>query len=433
MNKVICDVCGTAYPETATQCPICGSAKTGDDQTHADEVSQVKEDATYTYVPGGRFSKQNVRRRSKGNTRRNPIKKESSQSDEEDQQTNMGLVIVVIALLVAIIAVVIYIGVRFFAPADAQPTGTSPSVTQAPTQGQTELKIPCTTLEISNKNIEFLSAGDSWPLKVEFAPLNTTDTVVCQSSDESVVKIEPAGDKYSIVAVGGGEAVITVTCGSITKECKVICSFASTQEPTQGQQEPTGTTGDVDEDFVFAFDTPYKDDTTGFSDTTLLKAGEMWRAYKSSMTISPTLITWTSDNPAIAKIENGFVTAVAPGTTKVHAQYGGKTYTCIVRCSFKASSSTTEETKPNDGTYHLSPDGGDMTIKVGEYWWVKVLDSNNTAMNVTWKADHEGYVQIEGNKITGVKSTSDLKLKYITVSCTYEGETYSCIVRVKTA
>ena len=26
MNKVICDVCGTMYPDTAKQCPICGCA-----------------------------------------------------------------------------------------------------------------------------------------------------------------------------------------------------------------------------------------------------------------------------------------------------------------------------------------------------------------------------------------------------------------------
>ena len=36
MNKVICDICGTAYPETATQCPICGSAKQVDSNAVAD-------------------------------------------------------------------------------------------------------------------------------------------------------------------------------------------------------------------------------------------------------------------------------------------------------------------------------------------------------------------------------------------------------------
>ena len=25
MSKIICDVCGTAFPENTAQCPICGS------------------------------------------------------------------------------------------------------------------------------------------------------------------------------------------------------------------------------------------------------------------------------------------------------------------------------------------------------------------------------------------------------------------------
>lgn len=27
MNKVICDICGTSYPDTAEQCPICGYSR----------------------------------------------------------------------------------------------------------------------------------------------------------------------------------------------------------------------------------------------------------------------------------------------------------------------------------------------------------------------------------------------------------------------
>ena len=27
MSKIICDICGTAYPDTAAECPVCGCAK----------------------------------------------------------------------------------------------------------------------------------------------------------------------------------------------------------------------------------------------------------------------------------------------------------------------------------------------------------------------------------------------------------------------
>ena len=55
MNKVVCYVCGTSYPESATQCPICGYV-----QTAETAVSDNGGDKGYTYVKGGRFYKGNV-------------------------------------------------------------------------------------------------------------------------------------------------------------------------------------------------------------------------------------------------------------------------------------------------------------------------------------------------------------------------------------
>ena len=63
MEKVICDVCGIAYPETAAQCPICGCARSENGQTSACDTVQVEENAAYATTKGGRFSKTNVRKR----------------------------------------------------------------------------------------------------------------------------------------------------------------------------------------------------------------------------------------------------------------------------------------------------------------------------------------------------------------------------------
>ena len=64
MNKIICDVCGTAYPETASQCPICGCARTSNTAVSADQLAEDAAAASgYNYVKGGRFSKSNVRKR----------------------------------------------------------------------------------------------------------------------------------------------------------------------------------------------------------------------------------------------------------------------------------------------------------------------------------------------------------------------------------
>ena len=66
MSKVICDICGTTYAETAAQCPICGCARTTTAQTMADSTQPSEDNGAYTYVKGGRFSKTNVRKRDKG-------------------------------------------------------------------------------------------------------------------------------------------------------------------------------------------------------------------------------------------------------------------------------------------------------------------------------------------------------------------------------
>lgn len=63
MSKIVCDVCGTAYPETASQCPICGNAKSDTASAAGDTAAQ---DNGYAYLKGGRFSRANVRKRNSG-------------------------------------------------------------------------------------------------------------------------------------------------------------------------------------------------------------------------------------------------------------------------------------------------------------------------------------------------------------------------------
>ena len=61
MSKIICDVCGTRYPDTAEQCPICGCPKpeSVDYDTVSDDYAEY--DSGAASVKGGRFSKANVK------------------------------------------------------------------------------------------------------------------------------------------------------------------------------------------------------------------------------------------------------------------------------------------------------------------------------------------------------------------------------------
>ena len=118
MGKVTCDVCGTAYPESASQCPICGCVRSADGAASSDSLESSAQGSSYTYVKGGRFSKANVRKRNQGMPQQDmpQFQETSSEQNEENNKADKGLVVAVCVLLLAIVAVVIYIVTRFFAP-----------------------------------------------------------------------------------------------------------------------------------------------------------------------------------------------------------------------------------------------------------------------------------------------------------------------------
>jgi hypothetical protein len=334
----------------------------------------------------------------------------------------------------------------------------STTTTTAPEQEQTTAPtIPCTELTLSSATIEFTEAGNSWLLNAEKTPANSTDEIVFTSSDENVVTVTDTG---YITAVGGGEAIITATCGNVKVQCTVVCSFAGgvTTEPT----EPT------DPEFVFEFNTKYVDDYTGKHDATIDGPGKTWRAYKASLSVNPSEIQWTVDDESICTIDNGIVTAVAPGKTEIHATYGGVTYSCIIRCSWVEETEPTEPevteptepevteptepevteptepevteptepevteptdpSEPAEKTVTISHEDVTLLISSGtEYdrsFNLRLKDGDGNVLEVTWTAETEGIVTIEGNKITCL-AVGETK-----VSTTYEGVTYTCIVRV---
>ena len=68
-----------------------------------------------------------------------------------------------------------------------------------------------------------------------------------------------------------------------------------------------------------------------------------------------------------------------------------------------------------------------MTIKVGESFNLRLRSSEGETADAVWEASKSGFVTVSGNKITG-KAVGT-----VTVSCEFEGASYSCIVRVKSA
>ena len=81
------------------------------------------------------------------------------------------------------------------------------------------------------------------------------------------------------------------------------------------------------------------------TDVTLNTVGESFNIYLYKDDTRYAGVKWTSENEEVCVVnEDGRVTAVAAGTTKVVGVYEEKTYSCIVRCNLPAAEVTTEPT-----------------------------------------------------------------------------------------
>ena len=452
MNKVICDVCGTDYPETAAQCPICGCARSDCNQTSAGNTEPGAEERTYTYVKGGRFSKSNVRKRLKAK-QAPPVRisepeyddddEDDEDEDEEEGRSNWGLIAIVILLLLAIIAVSSYIAIVHFGLFDqADPTKPSTSQTEntgtVPSTSDT-VRVPCTGLTMNDSEITLSAVDSIWQLNFSVEPLDTTDAIKFVSTNEKVATVDSRG---RVTAVGSGEATITATCGDYIVECTVICDFdTDVTDPTK----PGDTTDPTEpSDPVVTVELKLNRE-----DFTLSKKGATWNVYSGEL--DPSEITWTSGNEAIVTIENGKVVAVGPGRTRVFAEYEGQKVSCWVSCSFPAEEPTepTEPSEPADPAepsepsdpseepktlYSLKVNGSispfgdannaEVSIKVGETFRLTVEDDMAAFQKVEWSMSKDGIVSYDNNKVTGLAKGT------VKLTTTYEGQTFICTIYV---
>ena len=126
MSKIICDVCGTRYPASAEQCPICGRVDPAAAKAEVKEVENAY-GRTYSQTKGGHFSKSNVKKRNQGapviEVPEEPVKEEPIVAEQEVYEietkkkksgcfVNFLLVIVILALLAASA----YIAVQYVMP-----------------------------------------------------------------------------------------------------------------------------------------------------------------------------------------------------------------------------------------------------------------------------------------------------------------------------
>ena len=345
MSKIICDVCGTAYPETSTQCPICGCVRPADAaMVDTDEGAETAA-RNYTPVKGGRFSKSNVKKRNRAKQNSDHVSYTAASAADSNRReqprkkkkNNTGLVVIAIILLLAVAAVVVYLAWNLFGqyPQNMPTEPETPPVSTEDTE-PTEATIPCQDIEIDVDLVEFDEIGVARMIYVSVSPADTTDTVTFESLDGSCATVT---DNGKVVAVGPGETTIVITCGDVQKTCKVVCNVWEATEPTEPEQETsqleTEPSEPETEPTTEEPTTPDEDFELNREDITFSFVGDRWDLYDGD--IDPSLITWTTDNEWIATITDGVAVAVGAGTTEVHGEYNGVKVTCIIRCAFSSS------------------------------------------------------------------------------------------------
>lgn len=348
MSKVICDICGSVYQDTAEQCPICGCTRDAVESMMGDELL-LDEVAEEPKAKSGKFKtkKKEIFDYDEANSLLQDEEVEEESYDEDDDEDeydeaprpNTFVVILLTILIVALLAVAGFLFVRYFLPAmgeeETPPVTTAAPATEAPVETTTEYVVPCQSLVLTSGTAELTQPGGYFLLNVIAMPEDTTDEIKFRSADESIATVSLDG---RITAVGEGETVIYITCGSSQLNCPVVCKFEEETEPTtepttvpsEAETEPEETTAETTEAAKINPDVELKLKKTDIG----LKV-YYYVTLQLDCELEPTDIEWSSEHPHIATVdENGVVTAKKDGTTSITAKYGDQEVTCMVRCYY---------------------------------------------------------------------------------------------------
>lgn len=251
MSKIVCDICGTRYPDTVNQCPICGHIRETAEKTAEDVlVMEEIQPEPRARVSGGRFSKSNVQKRNEGKMSfeeapvvnketkaakaakkaedTHPNRKEEPEftEDKQNKKANMILNILLEIVILALLVVTGYIFAQFVLPAinkpeaTVAPTETQPVITQ-PLE-TAEPTFPCEELILEETEHLFIEYEEKRLINVEVKPGNTTDKLTFTSGNELIATVDSEG---CVTALAEGQTVITVACGDVKVEYNVVCLF----------------------------------------------------------------------------------------------------------------------------------------------------------------------------------------------------------------
>ncbi len=417
MEHKICEYCGTEYDASMEECPLCGKVNEAMDSAaplnsrgkgarlapKEDKIPRglqivicivlglaVVIGAVFAISNLGAFSKdkpdegeQNLSLPLDGEDDKDPDADKTGSTNPGDPQTPDGN-----------------------GAADPTVPPVDPSTPDGQDTKPEDPMVACTRLTIDRTDVTFKAAGESFVLKADVFPSDCTEEVVFESQDESLCKVDENG---TVTAVNGrGMTEIIVSCGEKSQSCIVRCNFAHDPSVVMSNQEPS----------------PGSSSNAALSseDITLFTAGETAKLTVKNAA-SGADVVWASSNASVATVTNGTVTAVSSGTANITAQVEGKTLTCIVRCKLAGTVPATNNNAETTGSVSLSQT--DVTLfTAGESFTLSVQGDTSAH---TWSVSDASVVcTVDANgKVTAVSSGT------ATVSTTVNGQTLSCIVRVK--
>lgn len=363
MEKIICDICGTSYPEKLDNCPVCGCSKdflledTGEDALL--DVTLEEEQAEQQAAP--RRKNKEIFDFDEVNQEK-PVRRQLDEDDfdddeeyEEEASPNVFLVVILVIVIVLLLLATGFFFFRYFLPAVAEETvpaettaATQPLETEAPTE-TAPAGIPCTDIVIPGGKIE-LGKNGLWLMNVQVYPADTTDTLSYASGDESIATVTADG---TVTAVGEGSTSIIVSCGSKQISCNVTVDYSLDAETVpEGevpgmQVEGSDATAPTEENT----DAPQETEATEATETTeattsgpvelKLKQNDIsiFARYTSvqlemDCDVDPADVYWFTMDSTIAICHDGLITSTGSGMTRIYGEYEGQTVECIVRCVF---------------------------------------------------------------------------------------------------
>lgn len=367
MNKIICDICGTSFPASADNCPICGTSKEYSVEIEEDISSGMPE-----YIPEngnrGKFS---------ASSKMVPLEFYNEDAPESDtprdvlpeerfapavtvySRPNMVLVVILTILIGVFLLGTGYLYLRYQLPnrlpqAVLEHKTEHVSTHTEETEETTEPTVPCQSIVLMSGVPEINRIGQFWLLHVTVTPENTTDELMFTSSDESIVTVTEEG---RLCAVAEGEATVLISCGKEQISCVVTVRIPDETEPSEtepaeslppeaveDQTEPEATEPVSETTLPQETEpTTQPTQTTELEDVTLKLVQEDISFTKKGVTYQLELdcdldlseVTWMTLDPKVAICRDGLITVVGNGTTRIYASYGDQEVYCIVRVTIK--------------------------------------------------------------------------------------------------